>query len=136
MNTITKHNNYGIFDPFFDDFFVENKKNQIMKTDIIEKENHYELKIEVPEIKKEDIKLSLENGYLNIKATFNEENESTEEKRYICRERHYGSYSRSFYVGDTVKEEDIKAKLSEGVLTLNINKVLPNREEKKYITIE
>lgn len=136
MNTITKHNNYGIFDPFFDDFFVDNKKNQIMKTDIIEKENHYELKIEVPEIKKEDIKLSLEKGYLNIKATFNEENESLEEKRYICRERHYGSYSRSFYVGDNVKEEDIKAKLSEGVLTLNINKVLPNREEKKYITIE
>lgn len=136
MNTITKHNNYGIFDPFFDDFFVDNKKNQIMKTDIIEKENHYELKIEVPEIKKEDIKLSLEKGYLNIKATFNEENESLEEKRYICRERHYGSYSRSFYVGDNVKEEDIKAKLSEGVLTLNINKVLPNREEKKYIAIE
>lgn len=136
MNTITKHNNYGIFDPFFDDFFADYKKNKIMKTDIIEKENHYELKIEVPEIKKEDIKLSLENGYLNIKATFNEENESTEEKKYICRERQYGSYSRSFYVGDNVKEEDIKAKLSEGVLTLNINKALPNKEEKKYITIE
>lgn len=136
MNTITKHNNYGIFDPFFDDFFVDKKKNQIMKTDIIEKENLYELKIEVPEIKKEDIKLSLENGYLTIDATFNTEKEATEEKKYICHERYYGSYSRSFYVGDNIKEEDIKAKLSDGVLTLDIKKVFQNRDEKKYISIE
>ena len=84
--------------------------------------------MDLPAIKKEDIKISLNEGYLKISATFHDENEKNEQHgKYIHKERHYGSYSRSFYLGENVNEKDIHAKLENGVLTLNIEK----REEKE-----
>lgn len=132
-----KQNYFDLFDPFFNDFFgLERnaKYNEVMKTDIIDHEDSYEMKIELPEIKKEDIKMSLDNGYLTIEAKV--ENNTDENDKYIRKERYYGEFKRSYYVGDTVNEEDIEAKLQDGVLTLNIKKVEPKVPEKKYIEIK
>ena len=132
-----KQNYFDLFDPFFNDFFgLERnaKYNEVMKTDIIDHDDSYEMKIELPEIKKEDIKMSLDNGYLTIEAKV--ENNTDENDKYIRKERYYGEFKRSYYVGDTVNEEDIEAKLQDGVLTLNIKKVEPKVPEKKYIEIK
>ena len=134
MNNMIKNDNYGILDPLFDELFFGNKnKHEVMKTDI----NHYLMKIDLPEVKKENIKLSLEDGYLIVSAKFDYNNEDKEKNNYIRRERHYGNCSRSYYLGEDVTEEDIKAKLQDGVLTLNVKKVDPKaKETKKLISIE
>jgi HSP20 family molecular chaperone IbpA len=132
-----KQNYFDLFDPFFNDFFgLERnaKYNEVMKTDIIDHEDSYEMKIELPEIKKENIKMSLDNGYLTIEAKV--EKNTDENDKYIRKERYYGEYKRSYYVGDAVTEEDIDAKLLDGVLTLNIKKVETKVPEKKYIEIK
>ena len=132
-----KQNYFDLFDPFFNDFFgLERnaKYNEVMKTDIIDHEDSYEMKIELPEIKKDDIKMSLDNGYLTIEAKI--EKNTDENDKYIRKERYYGEYKRSYYVGDAVTEEDIDAKLLDGVLTLNIKKVETKVPEKKYIEIK
>lgn len=124
------------FNPFFDFFLSSDKKQYAhsMDTDIIEYKDRYEMKINLPNIAKEDIKLKLEEGYLKVEASFEEKSE--EESRYIYRERKYGSFARSYYVGDEVKYEDINAKLEKGVLTLTIKKVEPVKEEPHYINID
>ncbi len=132
-----KQNYFDLFDPFFNDFFgLERnaKYNEVMKTDIIDHDDSYEMKIELPEIKKDDIKMSLDNGYLTIEAKV--EKNTDENDKYIRKERYYGEYKRSYYVGDAVTEEDIDAKLLDGVLTLNIKKVETKVPEKKYIEIK
>ena len=132
-----KQNYFDLFDPFFNDFFgLERnaKYNEVMKTDIIDHEDSYEMKIELPEIKKDDIKMSLDNGYLTIEAKI--EKNTDENDKYIRKERYYGEYKRSYYVGDAITEEDIDAKLLDGVLTLNIKKVETKVPEKKYIEIK
>ncbi|MBR0133289.1 MAG: Hsp20/alpha crystallin family protein [Lachnospiraceae bacterium] len=108
---------------------------QLMKTDIHENEDSYELDIDLPGFKKEDIKLSLENGYLVIEAGKSLEKEK--KGKAIRKERYEGSMQRSFYVGEDVKEEDIKAKFEDGVLKLTV----PKKEkeevpEKRTILIE
>ena len=108
---------------------------QLMKTDIHENEDNYELDIDLPGFKKEDIKLSLESGYLVIEAGKSLEKEK--KGKAIRKERYEGSMQRSFYVGEEVKEEDIKAKFEDGVLKLTV----PKKEkeevpEKKTILIE
>ena len=115
------------YDPFFDRFFLRANNcsvSHMMKTDIKETKDNYQLKIELPEVKKEDVKISLENSYLKVAATLN--HEENEDEDYIYRERSYGEYSRSYYVGDTVKLTDVSAKLDSGVLTITIKK----RDEK------
>ncbi len=115
---------YGVYDPFFDAFFnTGTKEHEVMKTDIIEEEDHYLLKVNVPDIQKENIKLSLKDGYLSIEAKFDSTSEEENHKNYIRRERYYGSYSRSFYVGEDVEQKDISAKLENGVLNLKVMKV-------------
>ena len=138
MNNMIKNDNYGILDPLFDELFFGNKnKHEVMKTDIKDEGNHYLMKIDLPEVKKENIKLSLEDGYLIVSAKFDYNNEDKEKNNYIRRERHYGNCSRSYYLGEDVTEEDIKAKLQDGVLTLNVKKVDPKaKETKKLISIE
>lgn len=138
MNNMIKNENYGILDPLFDELFFGNKnKHEVMKTDIKDEGDHYLMKIDLPEIKKENIKLSLEDGYLIVSAKFDYNNEDKEKNNYIRRERHYGNCSRSYYLGEDVTEEDIKAKLQDGVLTLNVKKVDPKaKETKKFISIE
>lgn len=122
------------YDPFFDSFFLRANNcsaSHMMKTDIKETKKDYQLEIELPEVKKEDIKVSLENGYLKVSASLN--HEENEEDNYIHRERTYGEYSRSYYVGDTVKLEDIGAKLDSGVLTINIKKRSEKEIEKEHL---
>ena len=124
------------FNPFFDFFLSSDKKQYAhsMDTDIIEYKDRYEMKINLPNIDKENIKLKLEEGYLKVEASFEEKSE--EESRYIYRERKYGSFARSYYVGEDVKYDDINAKLEKGVLTLTIKKVEPVKEEPHYINID
>ena len=132
-----KQNPFDLFDPFFNDFFGLDrnaKYNEVMKTDIIDHDGSYEMKVDMPEIKKDDIKMSLNDGYLTIEAKV--EKNTDENDKYIRKERYYGEYSRSYFVGHGVTEDDIDAKLENGVLTLNIKKEEKEAPEKKYITIK
>ena len=131
-----------------DDFFgfptIEGRKaksntNGLMQTDINEKEIEYCVTMNLPGFKKEDIKGEITDGYLVITASTNTENEDKDEDgKYSRRERYSGTCSRSFYVGEDVKENDIKAKFEDGTLKV----VIPKKEEKheveqaKYIAIE
>ena len=110
-----------------------------MRTDIKDTENGYEVTMNLPGVKKEDVKAELKDGYLTISASANNsKDEKDNSGRYIRRERYSGSCSRSFYVGDQVTEADIKAKFENGTLTLLVPKMeeKPAVENKKYIAIE
>lgn len=140
ISTHEKH--YDVFDPFFDGFFrFPSFKNEfkeldkLMKTDVREEENGYTLEVEMPGVKKENVNLELNNGYLTIEAKQNSNNDEKDKKgNYIRRERYFGSSARSFYVGD-IKEEDIEASLDSGILKIYIPK--EKREEtKKRIEIK
>jgi len=96
--------------------------NHGLQTDIKETDDHYELLVNVPGLTKEDIDISLENGYLSITATQKEEKEE-ESSNYVRRERFYRSACRSFFVGEDITQEEIKAGLDAGVLKLSIPKV-------------
>ena len=132
----------NLLDDFFDFPFGSNytaTDSSLMKTDIKEMENGYEVTMNLPGVKKEDVKAELKDGCLTISASSNSnKDEKDEEGRDIRRERYSGSCSRSFYVGDAVTEADIKAKFENGTLTMMIPKkeVQPAVENKKYIAIE
>ncbi len=117
--------------------YTGGEKN-LMKTDVKETEGSYEVAIDLPGFKREDVHASLENGYLTVSAVRNEnKDEKDENGTYIRRERYCGSCSRRFFVGDSVKEEDIRAKFEEGILKLSVAKKEPQIETKKgYIAIE
>lgn len=125
---------FGLFDAMFDDFFKPTlyRENRAMRTDVKETENGYELAIDMPGFNKQDIKLSLENGYLTVEAKREEKQETD---NYIRRERSC-SYSRSYYVGDAVTEEDVKAKYDNGTLSLSVPKKEKKELPKKHIEIE
>ncbi len=110
----------------------------VMKTDIKETDKGYELDIDLPGFKKEEVKAQLENGYLTISAAKGQEQEKTgEDGRYIRRERYVGSMSRSFYVGESITQNDIHARFEDGILRLAIPKEDRQAvEQKKYISIE
>lgn len=127
----------NIFDDLFNTPFFTRSEANMMKTDIKEHDTGYELTVDLPGVKKEDIKAELNDGYLTITAESDTSKDEKDEKgKYICRERYSGSYSRSFYVGDAVTEEDIKAKFENGTLTMDIPKkeALPEKQN-KYIAI-
>lgn len=130
-----------VFDDVFDDVFqtpfFKNTSNT-MKTDIRKNDGNYVLEMEVPGYRKEDIQIELNNGYLNISATTNNENEEKDTKGNIIRkERYSGSCSRNFYVGNQIKESDIHATYENGELKITIPDIeAKNIEEKKVITIE
>ena len=136
-----------LFDDMFDmdamfgrknPLYGKNAKN-LMKTDIRETNKTYELDIDLPGFKKDEIQIELENGYLTIRAAKGlDKDEKDKEGRYIRRERYAGAMSRSFYVGENVKQEDITARFENGILSLSV----PKEEEQKkvetpnYIAIE
>ena len=135
----------NLFDEFFEDFArpvkrpVKYQVPSVMRTDVKESNTGYELHIDLPGYKKEDVKAELKDGNLTITATSNVENDKKDESgRFIRRERFYGNCSRSFYVGEQVEQSDIKAKFEDGILKIFVPKkeVKPVVEEKKYITIE
>ncbi|MDD6269906.1 MAG: Hsp20/alpha crystallin family protein [Oscillospiraceae bacterium] len=135
----------------FDDFFrfpdfgsdVEKKlygKNaaHVMKTDVHEHDDHYQIVIDLPGFKKEQINLELQNGYLTVCAAKGlDKEEKSKEGKLIRQERYAGAMQRSFYVGNAVTESDVNAKFEDGVLEINVPKTEPNRvESHRYIAIE
>ena len=136
MMLMPRKNDFDIFGGFFDDsFFNESKNRELMKTDIKEGEKEYTLEIEMPGIKKENVKIELSKGYLTISAENNNEVEE-KEKNYIRKERRYGSFTRSFYVGDKVEMNDINASMDNGILSITVPKEESEEPEKKYIEIK
>ena len=145
--------NDDLFDDFFDDLFGTERPARpmrpmervgfpvggLMKTDVKETENGYELDMDLPGYGKDDVKAELKKGYLIIHAT-KEQKDDQEGKdgKYIRRERYFGSCSRSFYVGKDVTEADIKAKFDNGILKITVPKKEPKPEveEKKFIAID
>ena len=138
----------NLFDDFFDDFYRPAVKraprrevpaaSAVMKTDVKELPDCFELDIDLPGYKKEDVQAQLKDGYMTITATSNKEKETKEaEGKYIRRERYTGSCSRSFYVGEAVTEEDIKARFEDGILKVTVpKKDAKPQPEKKLISIE
>ena len=110
-----------------------------MKTDVKEKDGNYEVAIDLPGFKKDEITAELKDGYLTISAAKGlDKDEKDKEGKYIRRERYAGACQRSYYVGEDITEEDIKAEFKHGILKLFVPKkeVKPAVEEKKYISIE
>ena len=109
-----------------------------MKTDIREHDGGYELDIDLPGFKKDEITIDLDNGYLTISAAKGLDKDEQDKKgKYIRKERYAGAVQRSFYVGDAVTEEDVKAKFEDGILKLSIPKKDAKAvETKKTIAIE
>ncbi len=131
----------NFWDDMFDDPFftgVARVNTQVMKTDIHEKDGDYVMDMELPGYKKEDIKADLKDGYLTISAKKDEtEEEKDDEGNCVHKERYTGTCSRSFFVGNDLKEEDIKAAFNDGVLTLTFPKEPEKIEEApKMIEIE
>ena len=138
----------SLFDDWFDDFdrqmqhmdrrlYGRNAKRE-MKTDVREKEDGYEIDMDLPGFKKDQVELSLENGYLTVTANKGfDKDEKDKQGRMIRQERYAGSMQRSFYVGDNMTEEDVKARFEDGVLHLDLPKKDARKvPEKKTICIE
>lgn len=108
-----------------------------MKTDVRETEAGYEVDIDLPGFKKDEINVELNNGYLSISAAKGLDKEEKKEGKYIRKERYAGSMSRSFYVGDAIKQEDVKAKYEDGILRLSVPKKAAEQiESSNRIAIE
>ena len=130
----------GLFDDLFDFPFAGSRNYQeMMQTDVKDNGNEYELSISMPGFEKKDLKAELKDGYMTISGEHKENKDEKDGKgKYIRRERYTGHCSRTFYVGKDVKEEDVKAKFENGVLTLTMPKEAkkPEVENKKLIAIE
>lgn len=135
----------NLLDDFFDvpglrSFSQSSRSPQnIMHTDVKEKDNGFEIAMNLPGIKKENVQAELKDGYLTVTASTNTANDTKDDDgRYIRRERYSGSCSRSFYVGEQITQEDIKARFEDGVLKIDIPKVeaKPIEETKNFIAIE
>ena len=123
-----------LFDEFFDNAFsampafprheaqMGKPFRNLMKTDVRELENSFELDIDLPGFKREDLKIELDNGYLTISAVRTENNDNEGKGKYIRRERYTGECSRSFYVGENLEPEDVSAKFADGILQLSFPK--------------
>ena len=118
-------------DDFFDDFETS-KAGTVMKCDIYEKEGKYNIEVDVPGFDKKDISIECKDGYLTVTAK-RESNEENSDKNYIRKERSYGEYSRSFYLGD-VNTDLINAKFNNGTLCITVPKE-EKHDNKKYIEI-
>ena len=133
----------NLFDDFMEDafkspIFGKREKNQ-MKTDIRENDNGYELDMDLPGFKKDEITVNLRDGYVTISAERGMERNEKDEKtgKFVRQERYSGSCQRSFYVGEGVKQEDMKARFEDGILHLEFPKASPKQvEESHRILIE
>lgn len=129
MNLMPKH----FFNSLLDDFLeLPISKNNIMKVDIFEKDDLYNMEIEMPGFKKENIMVDYKDGYLTISA---KKDETKEDKEYIRRERFYGEYQRSFYIGD-IDDTQINAQFNDGLLTVTFPKSDDKSSRKKSIEIQ
>ena len=136
----------SLFDDFMDGFAFPNIDKKLygkhaanlMKTDVKEKDDTYEVDIDLPGFKKDEIQIQLENGYLTVSAAKGMDKEEKDKNgKYVRRERFSGNVRRSFYVGDKVQKEDIHPRYENGILSFAIPKAQKAVEEKSnYITIE
>lgn len=115
---------------FLDDVFEDfNSNNNSMRCDVYEKDGAYNIEVDVPGFKKEDINIDVDNGYLTVKASKHfDETEKT--KNYICRERKYGKFERSFYLGD-LKTDDVEASFENGTLKIRVPKIEESKDKKR-----
>lgn len=136
--------NDSFFEPWFD-FSMPNaekalygkRAGHLMKTDIKEQDDSYEVSVDLPGFSKDEVSAELKDGYLTIRAEKSlDKDEKDKKDKYIRRERYEGSMSRSFYVGKNITQEDIKASYRHGILTLNIPKKNPEEEKKQFVMIE
>ncbi|MBR3400920.1 MAG: Hsp20/alpha crystallin family protein [Parasporobacterium sp.] len=133
---------YNFFNEMFRSPFMSGANDttgttKLMKTDIREFENGFALDVDLPGFTKENIQAELKDGYLTITATRSADNETSEEGKFLRRERFQGTCKRSFYVGEYLHEEDIHAEFKDGVLKLNFPKeTAPEPEQPKLITIQ
>ena len=132
--------NFGFNDNFWgkkNPLYGKHAQN-MMKTDIRESENSYELDVDLPGFKKDEIKVQLKDGYLTLSAAKGLDKDEQDKKgNYIRRERYAGTMSRSFYVGDDITQEDIHARYEDGILRLSVPKKAPKKVENAgYIAIE
>lgn len=129
--------NFDLFDDIFGDAFFKKEDSKMMRTDIRENENGYIIDIDLPGYSKDNIKIDVTDGYLTINAKMDKESNDENNGTYVRRERYFGECSRSFYVGETVEAEDIKAAFKNGILSLEIPKIDDAKKlpEKKYIEI-
>ena len=139
---IVPRRNFDLFDDFFDDPFFQREERRshpmpMMKTDIRETEKNYIIDVDLPGFSKENIKIDVEDGYLNINASMDTSEDEEESGKFIRRERYSGECSRSFYIGDGVESKDVKASFKNGILTLEVPKVDEEKKssEKKYVEI-
>lgn len=132
-----KKNEFDLLDDMFGSPFFSESESKIMKTDIKEKKDKYVIDVDLPGYDKENIKMEIEDGYLTIHATTDTNKEEKEEGKFVRKERYVGSCSRSFYVGDEVQIEDIKASFRNGTLRIEVAKKEkePELPTKKYIEI-
>ena len=138
MMMIPRRHDFDLWDDMFRDPFFTEGESKLMKTDIKEKKDKYLIDIDLPGYDKEGIKIEIQDGYLTVHAKVNKEEDDKEKGKFVRKERYTGECSRSFYVGDSIKEEDVKAKFKNGTLTLEVPKKEEHKEieEKKYIPIE
>lgn len=136
MMLVPRRNNFDLFDDFFRDDFFNRKESNLMKTDIRENKDKYIIEMDLPGYEKENINLSLKDGYLSVSAKVEKEENQNEEK-FVRRERFCGECSRSFYVGDNITQDDIQAEFKNGILKIDVPKKEEKREEEtKYIEIK
>ena len=116
--------------------YGKHEKN-LMKTDVRETESGYEVDIDLPGFKKDEISAQLKDGYLTVSASKSlDKDKQDKDGNYIRRERYAGSMSRSFYVGDSVREEDVHAKYEDGILKLSIPKKSEHKKLASHLSIE
>ena len=130
MMLVPRRNNFDLFDSFFgdDDFFTK-RENHLMKTDIKEKKDKYVIEMDLPGYDKDNINIELKDGYLEVSAKVEENNDSSEDEKFVRKERFYGECSRSFFVGKDITEEDIEAEFKNGTLKIDV----PKKEETKKL---
>ena len=132
----------NLLDDFFGEPFggYDYSESGLMTTDVKDTDKGYEVTMNMPGVKKEDVKAELKDGYLTVSAAkgLDQDEQEKETGRYIRRERYAGACQRSYYVGEDITEEDIRAEFKHGILKLFVPKkeAKPAVEEKKYITIE
>ena len=139
MMLVPRKRDFDLFDDMFDDPFFTRNDNKMMKTDIREHNGYYFLDIDLPGFAKENVRAELKDGYLTISADRSDTPEEQQAKgKYLRRERFVGTCKRSFFVGEDIRQEDIRATFKDGVLILAVPKEAPKKEEEKpvYITIE
>ena len=129
MMMIPRRHDFDLLDDVFGDAFFNERASKLMKTDIKEKEDKYVIDIDLPGYEKEGIELNIQDGYLTVHATVNKDEKDEEKGKFVRKERFSGECTRSFYVGENVTEDEIKAKFRNGKLTIEV----PKKEEKKEI---